>query len=341
MNSYEVDTPAAIIDLDRAENNIRKMQQRCDTLGLTLRPHVTAHNIPDIGRIQRDMGGQGIACQTLAEAERFAAEGFNDILIPYNIVGESKTRRLVDLAIYNRTTVIADHPIVIAELADAAKADDMVIRVMIELATAIERTGAKPDEVVTLTERIEKDENLHFAGLFLYPADPRVKPILEQAIMLLDGAGIGVDTVIGAGTDAIRHAAELPEVTEFCAGTYALNDWTMVTRHLADMDDCALLIAATVISRPTTDRLILDCGSRALGLHTAEGGHGYIMEYPCAYIYQLSAEHAHVDMTHCPDKPVIGERVHLIPVRAHAAMSLQKNVHGARNGVIESTWTMP
>ncbi|MFN8372752.1 MAG: alanine racemase [Anaerolineae bacterium] len=164
METFELETPSVLIDLDVMQRNVSRMQAHCDSLGLKLRAHVSAHKIPDIARMQIDSGAQGIACQKVSEAQLFTEAGFNDVLIPYNIVGTQKTNKLADLALFNRVTVSVDHVRVLDMLAEAAKADEMSLRVLVELATDAGRTGAQVDEVVTLAERIEEDENLHFGG---------------------------------------------------------------------------------------------------------------------------------------------------------------------------------
>src|SRR5215204_3578173 len=123
MNVNDLETPSVLIDLDRMEANIRRMQARCNDLGLAFRPHIKTHKIPDIAKMQLEAGAVGIACQKVSEAQVFADAGINNIQIPFNIVGPQKTARLADLALYNHVTVSADHPTVIAGLADAAKAN--------------------------------------------------------------------------------------------------------------------------------------------------------------------------------------------------------------------------
>jgi D-serine deaminase-like pyridoxal phosphate-dependent protein len=108
MRIDELETPSVLIDLDRMEANIERMQALCDEAGVALRPHIKTHKIPDIARLQIEAGACGIACQKVSEAEVFAEAGLNDILLPYNIVGERKTQRLADLSMYNRVTVSAD-----------------------------------------------------------------------------------------------------------------------------------------------------------------------------------------------------------------------------------------
>ncbi|GAB4511835.1 MAG: D-TA family PLP-dependent enzyme [Anaerolineae bacterium] len=339
MNIYDLETPAVLIDLERMERNIQRMQAHCNSLGLAFRPHIKTHKIPEIARMQLDAGAVGIACQKISEAEVFAQAGFNDIQIPYNIVGAAKTRRLVDLVLYNRVTVAADHLLVISGLAEAAKKEDLAIRVMLELGTDAERTGAQPDQMVEFAKRIDVDENLHFAGLIVYPSNPSVRPALQETLSLLHHAGIGVDTVSGGGTGAARLAKEVPELTELRVGTYVFNDWTCVMRKWADMDDCAMVVAATVVSHPTADRVILDSGSKTLAADTIDGGHGFIMEYPDAYIYKLNEEHAYVDMSRCTTRPVIGDRVHVIPVHACVVMNLHDRIYGYRGEQVEVEWT--
>ena len=40
MRISELETPVPVIDLDRVEANLKKMQDYCDAHGLKLRPHI-------------------------------------------------------------------------------------------------------------------------------------------------------------------------------------------------------------------------------------------------------------------------------------------------------------
>jgi len=338
MNATELETPSVLIDLDIMERNIQRMQAHCDNLGLDFRPHTKTHKIPAIAKQQLEAGAVGIACQKVSEAEIFAEAGINNIQLPYNIVGEAKTRRLVDLTTYNRMTVSADHSFVVAGLADAARAMDMTVRVMVELGTAIERTGTSPHECVQLAKRIDADPNLHFAGVLVYPSNVSARPALQETLDGLHRAGIGVDSVSGGGSGAIQDAADMPELTELRVGTYIFWDWQSVQKGWTTLDTCAMTVAATVVSRPTTDRAILDSGSKSLAADRYDDQHGYLVEYPEARIYKLNEEHAYVDFSACAERPVIGERVHVIPVHTCVVTNLHNVIYGVRNGIIETTW---
>jgi D-serine deaminase-like pyridoxal phosphate-dependent protein len=340
MHINDLETPSVLIDLDRMENNVRQMQAHCNKLGIAFRPHIKTHKIPAIAKMQLEAGAVGIACQKVSEAEVFASAGINEIQIPYNIVGPQKTARLADLALYNKVTVSADHPVTIAGLADAARANEMTIRVMVDLATDIQRTGAPVEEVVELAKKIEADENLHFAGLLVYPSNARMRPAVQEALYELNKAGIGVDNVSGGGYGASLEANEMPELTELRVGTYIFNDMNSVTKGWTTLDDCAMTIMTTVVSRPTSDRMILDGGGKTLAADRVNDGHGYIVEYSKAHIYQLSEEHAHVDISQCDERPVIGERVRVIPVHTCVVTNLHNQIYGVRGEEVEVVWTV-
>jgi len=338
MKIHDLETPSVLIDLDIMERNIRRMQDRCNDLGLAFRPHIKTHKIPDIAKMQLEAGAVGIACQKVSEAEVFTGAGINKVQSPYNIVGPQKTARLADLALYNRVTVSADHPTVIAGLADAARANEITIRVMVDLVTDIQRTGAPVEEVVNLAKKIDADENLHFAGLLVYPSNVTMRPAIQEALEALNQAGIGVDAVSGGGSGAAFQAHEVPELTELRVGTYVFNDMNCVTRGWATLDDCAMRIMTTVVSRPTPDRTILDAGGKTLAADRVNDGHGYIVEYPESHIYQVSEEHGHVDMSACADRPVIGERLQVIPVHTCVVTNLHNQIYGVRGEEVEVVW---
>jgi D-serine deaminase-like pyridoxal phosphate-dependent protein len=340
MDIYELETPRVLIDLDRMERNIERTQALCDASGVALRPHIKTHKIPEIARMQVEAGAVGIACQKVSEAEVFAQAGFDDIMIPYNVLGATKAARFADLALYNRMTAAADNLPVIQGLSEAAAALDIRLRVIVDLATEIERTGVSVDQAVELAKAIEQDEHLHFAGLMVYPSYPTIRPILQEALARLDEAGIGVDVVSGGGTGAVLNAKDVPELTEVRVGTYVFNDWTTVSRGWCALEDCAMTVRATVVSRPAETRAILDSGSKTLSSDVFDGGYGHILEYPDARIYKLNEEHGYVDLSACATKPQIGEVVSVIPAHACVVTNLHNVLYGVRGDQVELSWAV-
>src|ERR1700730_14922694 len=121
-NANEFATPAAVVDLDRVERNIARVQQLCDKAGVANRPHIKTHKSPVLAKMQVAAGAKGITCQKLGEAEVMVDAGLDDILISYNLLGEDKMRRLGALLGRATITVAADNATVIEGLPTAAAA---------------------------------------------------------------------------------------------------------------------------------------------------------------------------------------------------------------------------
>ena len=98
VSTTELDTPAVVVDVDRLQRNLERWQAYCDAAGLSNRPHVKTHKSVEIARRQIALGARGITCQKLGEAEVMADGGIDDILLPYNLLGQAKLDRLAELA---------------------------------------------------------------------------------------------------------------------------------------------------------------------------------------------------------------------------------------------------
>ena len=87
--------------------------------------------------------------------------------------------------------------------------------------------------------------------------------------------------VSGGGSPALKGCGDFPMLTEYRAGTYIYNDVMQVTAGAATWDDCAMTVRATVVSRPTEDRAVLDAGSKVMTYEQYYAkGFGRIVEYP-------------------------------------------------------------
>ena len=334
----DLETPSVLIDLNKMERNIAAMQARCDDLGISFRPHIKTHKIPDIARRQIEAGAVGIACQKVSEAEIFAAAGFSDIQIPYNIVGGRKTRRLAKLAQQADVTVTVDSKAVIDGIAEAAQEVGVAISMMVELVSLGERTGTTPAAALELARLIAATDNLRFAGLMIYPSDAAIRPRLLETLELLDSAGIATETVSGGGSGASSDAHLLPELTELRVGTCIFWDWNCVAADLASFDDCAMQVLATVVSANEPDRVILDSGSKSIHSETMDGQFGHIVEYPDARLHKVNEEHGYVDCSACPSPPAVGDIVRIIPVHTCVVTNLHNQLYGLRGDAIEEVW---
>ncbi len=340
MHIDELETPVPVVDIDRMEANIARLQLYLDEHKIANRPHIKTHKIPAIAKMQMDAGAVGITCQKVSEAEVFANAGFNDIFLPYNIIGESKLKRLMTLAARINISVTADSAFTARGLSNAAMLAGLALTVLVECDTGAGRCGVQsPQEAAELARLIGSLPNLHFGGLMTYPSNENLDPFVQETRSLLRDDNLSIERVSGGGTPTMWEAHTHPELTEHRAGIYVYGDRLTLRSGAVTLDTCALRIITTVVSRPTADRGILDAGSKTLStdLHGLEG-YGYICEYPEAKIYMLTEEHGHVDFSACARKPEIGERVSVIPNHCCVVTNLFDEFIGARNDQVEETW---
>src|SRR5471030_1154158 len=165
-------TPCAVIDMDKVERNIARIQAACDAAGVANRPHIKTHKSPLLARLQIDAGAKGITCQKIGEAEVMANAGIDDILISYNLIGDEKMARLGALQAKANMTVAADNSTVIAGLPQAAAASGRPLSVVVECDTGRKRAGVEtPAEAIALAREIAAAKGLTFAGFMLYPTE--------------------------------------------------------------------------------------------------------------------------------------------------------------------------
>ncbi len=335
-----LDTPFVAIDLDVVERNLRRAQAYFDAHGIALRPHVKTHKIPELARLQIALGACGVTCQKLGEAETMADGGVDDLLVTFNIVGRSKLERLVALARRVRIAVVADSEAVVDGLSQAMSAAGLILPVLVECDTGAHRCGvADPIAAAGLAGAIDRAPGLAFAGLMTYPPKHQVattRAWLAAALDALDRAGLPHGTVSVGGTPDMYTAHTLGVSTEHRPGTYIYSDRYMAEHGVGTLADCALTITATVVSRPAPDRAIVDAGSKTLSLDPMGlDGFGALLEYPAARLVALSEEHGHLDLSASPERPLVGDRVTIIPNHACAVSNLHDEIVATRGGAVE------
>lgn len=312
-------TPALVIDMDRVARNIARIQVVCDKAGVANRPHIKTHKSPLLAQMQIAAGAKGITCQKLGEAEVMADAGIDDILISYNLIGDEKMARLAALQAKASVTVAADNSTVIAGLAKAAAQSRRPLDVVVECDTGRKRAGVETSrEAIALACEIAATPGLVFAGFMLYPTEtgwPAAQTFYDEALAGVREAGLEPRIVSTGGTPNLRHVGSLRGATEHRFGTYIYNDRMQVAAGVADWDDCALTIYATVVSRAGPDRGIIDAGSKTLTSDTGGGldGHGLILEHPQARIARFAEEHGFLDLARSNTRPDVGDVVRIVP----------------------------
>jgi len=93
----EVETPVAVIDLDRLEANLTDLQSYADQHSIALWPHAKTHKSPEIGQRQLELGAAGLTVAKTGEAQVFQEAGVPRLLVHYPPFGPAKWERLADV----------------------------------------------------------------------------------------------------------------------------------------------------------------------------------------------------------------------------------------------------
>jgi D-serine deaminase-like pyridoxal phosphate-dependent protein len=269
-----------------------------------------------------------------------AQAGFDDILVSYNILGEEKLARLGALMGRARMTVAADNPTVVAGLPRASEISGRTLDVVVECDTGRRRAGVETAaEAVALARDIASRPGLAFAGFLLYPpetATAETQAFLDEALAGVRACGLDARIVSTGGTPNLRNLGAVRGGTEHRAGTYIFNDRMMLACGAATLDDCALTVVSTVVSRAGPERGILDAGSKTLTSDPGGGldGYGLVLEHPRARIRSFAEEHGFLDLSACEDRPAVGDVVRIVPNHVCVVVNMVDRLVATRGGEI-------
>jgi len=344
-----LDTPALLVDLDVLDANIRRIADTCRAHGVGWRPHMKGHKTPEIARRQLAAGAIGVTCAKVSEAEVMAAAGIRSILIANEVVGAPKVRRLIDLVGPADPIVGVDSVVNAGELTEAARAQDKTLKVAIEVNTGMNRAGVEPGAgVLALAAEIARRPGLRLVGLFGWEshavtlADPKEKEqVVAEAIGKLTAtaracreAGHGIEVVSCGGTGTFPYCIEQPGVTEVQIGGAIFSDRRYREQYHMDFP-FALTMLATVISRPSPTRIVLDTGRKTM---SGDAAMPQPLGLSAVAAMRLSAEHATIELEKPSDTPRIGDKIELVVGYHDTTVHLHEEIVATRNGRIEAVW---
>jgi 3-hydroxy-D-aspartate aldolase len=279
-------TPALVVRRASLEQNLATMQGLCAAAGVRLRAHGKMHKCSTLGRRQVELGAVGLCCQTVGEAEAFAAAGIADLLVT-SPPAPWGAARIADVAKSGvQIAVVADDEGQIDRLSQAAVAAGVTIGLLVDIDLGTHRTGVAPDKVLPLARHAAQSPGLVFGGLQAYlghlqhvadldqrrGVDEAAHQRLSALVGELTAAGLRPGVVTGGGTGTYTTDLASGVFTELQAGSYAFMD--------VEYGDCgapdggewpfapALYLAASVVSAQHKSHVVCDVGLKA---HSVDG----------------------------------------------------------------------
>ena len=136
------------------------------------------------------------------------------------------------------------------------------------------------------------------------------------------------------GTGTFPYCAQQPGVTEVQVGGAIFSDMHYLTHYHVDFAS-ALTILATVSSRPTPTRIVIDAGKKAM---SGDAAMPAPRGMPPISAMKLSAEHAKIELEQPNGNPKIGDKIELIVGYSDTTVHLHEEIVGVRGGRVESVW---
>jgi D-serine deaminase-like pyridoxal phosphate-dependent protein len=320
--------------------------------GVGVRPHLKTAKSPAVARLLLAAGAVGICVAKLGEAEVMLGAGIDDVLITTEIAGSVKARRLAGLRAAwpdARVRVVIDSWAG-ASMIDAALSTP--VEALVDVNVAQDRCGVAPADALALADRIGDLEHLRLVGLQGYEGnlqhvrDPserrhlcgRAMERLARAVADLRGGGHSVEVVSTGGTGTAEFCAEHGIVTEVQPGSFMFMDTDYLDTGGVPYSP-ALRAMATVISRPTADRAVIDAGLKAL---SNDSGPARLADAP-GWSYQPAGdEHGTLTPTGDPDRRElgVGDRVTLLPSHIDTTVNLHDVLYAHRDGEVEASWAV-
>jgi D-serine deaminase-like pyridoxal phosphate-dependent protein len=349
VNLASLDTPVVAVDLDAFEANLRLAMERLS--GVAVRPHMKTSKSPPVAERLLAAGAVGICVAKVSEAEVMLDAGIADVLITTEVAGAVKVERLARLVARHpeaRVRVVVDSAAAATAL-DAAL--DRPIEALIEVNVAQNRCGVAPAEALPLARLLASScERLRVLGLQGYegnlqhvpdPGERRARcdaamGRLAGAAADLRGAGFELDVVTTGGTGTAEFCAAHDVVTEVQPGSFVFMD-----AAYGDVDGVpygsALKVIATVISRPTAERAVVDAGLKSL---SNDSGDARLVDAAGWVYHHAGDEHGVLTPAGGP-KPrdlAVGDRVELIPSHIDTTVNLHDTLYAHRGGMVEEVW---
>jgi D-serine deaminase-like pyridoxal phosphate-dependent protein len=356
ISKWELDTPALVVDLDKLERNIAKMQASLAAHKLGTRPHAKTHKCATIAKMQMKAGALGICTAKLSEAEALAAAGLDRICMTTSNLSASKIRRAMQLRKKTPQFIQAvDYEPNARDLNDAAKAAGIVADVVVDVAVGT-RSGIPPgDDALALAKLVDSLPNLKLRGLLSY--DGGAQHVIgfaarkERALKNIDenartrermhAAGLSTEIFSGGGTGTYSIQHLVPGFTDVQVGSYIFMDMQYLAVGSEDGNpvyidfEPSLTVLATILNNRFPGRLTTDAGAKALTLNTPRAG---VVGEPGMDYNAGSDEFGSITFKDANKSYKMGDKLELIVPHCDPVVNLYDYIYAARQDRVEAVW---
>ncbi|MCX8569546.1 MULTISPECIES: DSD1 family PLP-dependent enzyme [Hyphomicrobiales] len=272
-------TPSLVLDETIMLRNIARLDDKLARLGVAGRPHLkTVKSVDAARRVMRK--AKAATVSTLREAEVFFDAGIKDILYCVGITPQKLPRVLALHARGCEAIVILDSLAQAHAVAEASRAADHAIPVLIEIDCDGHRSGLNPDDPALVEiGRVLARGGAELRGVITHAGESygahseaelvdfaeRERDAVLAAARALKDVGLPCPVRSVGSTPTAHFARDLSGVTEVRAGVYVLFDLVQAGIGVCRLEDIAVSVLTTVIGHQRERGwIMIDAGWMAL-----------------------------------------------------------------------------
>lgn len=351
-NIDSIDTPSLALYPSRIQNNIDVLKSFVpDTK--RLRPHIKTNKSPEVVGMLLDAGIEKFKCATIAEAEMLANAGAADVLLAYQPTGP-KVDRLIELikkfpAI--SFSCLVDNETSANIISEKSIEQNIIVPVWIDLNVGMNRTGIKPENAFTLSEKILKLKGVRLVGLHAYDGHLRdadldtrtakcnaaFQEVVDLRQKIREQLKTDINIVAGGSPTFPIHAKR--GNVECSPGTFIFWDIGYGSILKEQPFQYAALVLTRIVSLPAEGILCLDLGHKSIASENPIANRVSFLNAPEVEPIGHSEEHL-VVKTNQWKKYKVGDVLYGVPFHVCPTVALNDFAWVVEDGFALTKWSI-
>ena len=284
-----------------------------------------------------------------------AHAGFSGILLTRQPTSKNNIARTVALAKRDATFgTVVDDPQVATWLQDAARAENVKLRTVVDVYAGLSRHGIEAGgPALDLAKQVDSSKNLKLFGIMGYAGRAAHTPVFEErfkksrsdlsgmleTVASARSAGLPVEIITGGSTGTYNVDSELKGLTELQAGSFVFMD--TLYRQIGGKDNAktfddfgsALTVLSTVISKRHPGQCTIDAGNKALLKPTDE-----VKGRPEVKVENQGAEYGLLVWKDGDRDFKVGDRVEIYPSNLDMSTNVYDRYYVTRGERVVDVW---
>jgi D-serine deaminase-like pyridoxal phosphate-dependent protein len=243
-----------------------------------IRPHVKTNKMAEVSALMMEAGIKKFKAATIAEAEMLAIIKAPDVLLAYppTVPKIKRFIRLIQKYPDTKFSCLVDNTNTADDISDLFSSANLTALIYIDLNLGMNRTGIRPENAITLFEKLHSIPALQILGLHAYDGHIKDKDInirteaCHRAFEPVSKLKHALEEIVGHPTTLIAGGSPTCFIhaetgnRECSPGTFVFWDKGYSENLPEQPFDWAAMIVSRVISIPAPDMICVDLGYKSI-----------------------------------------------------------------------------